>query len=38
MFQGGQGWLSGKDAVPFVVQDSTMIIAAYLKTEVKRAK
>ena len=38
LFHGGQEWLSAKETVPFVVPDSTMVITAYLKTEVHRAK
>ena len=38
LFHGGQGWLSAKEVVPFVVPDSTMVITAYLKTEVHRQK
>jgi hypothetical protein len=38
MFQGGQEWLSGKEAIPFVIPDSATIISVMLRTEVHRAK
>jgi hypothetical protein len=38
MFQGGKAWVSTKEAAPFYVPDSVMIIASYLRTEVHREK
>jgi hypothetical protein len=38
LFHGGQGWLSGKEAIPFAIPDSATIISIMLRTEVHRAK
>jgi len=38
LFHGGQGWLSGREAIPFTIADSARIVSAYLKTEVHRTK
>jgi hypothetical protein len=38
LFHGGQEWRSAKEVVPFIVPDSTMVITAYLRTEVHRQK
>jgi hypothetical protein len=38
MFQKGQAWLSGKEAVPFTIPDSAVIVSVMLRTEVHRAR
>jgi hypothetical protein len=38
LFQGGQGWLSGKEAIPFTIPDSATIVSVMLRTEVHRTK
>ena len=38
LFHGGQGWLSGKEALPFEIPDSATILSVMLRTEVHRTK